>query len=81
MPSAATPNGERYPSYRRLDLRLMRSVRWAGRDAGIFLEIENALGRRNVYSWRFDSARGRFTPVYQFPRFVVVGLTASLPRP
>ncbi|MAF09399.1 hypothetical protein CMK11_03020 [Candidatus Poribacteria bacterium] len=81
VPSSATRNGERYPSYRRLDLRLTRRVRWAGRDVGVFLEIENALDGRNVYSWRFDPTRGEFTPVYQFPRLVVVGLTASLPRP
>lgn len=81
VPGSGVRNGERYPSYQRLDVQLTRRVEWAGREAGAFLELRNALNRRNVYSWRFDSTAGDFEPVHHLPRLVLVGLTASLPRP
>lgn len=41
-------NGERLPSYARLDLRAQWEGRWGGARARLYLEVDNALARRNV---------------------------------
>ena len=81
LPNVSARNEERYPSYRRFDLQVTRRVRVGGRDVGLFVEARNALDRANVRSWRFDSATGGTDPVHEFPRLILVGVTAALPRP
>ena len=80
VPGVSARNGERYPSYRRLDAQLVRRVRWADHEVGLFVEARNALNRANVLSRRFDASTGAFAPVHQFPRLILVGVTANLPR-
>ena len=80
IPGGVTQNRARYPSYRRLDIQVTRAVHWRASSLGLFAELQNALGRQNVHSWRFNRGLGEFEPVHQFPRLFVVGVTASLPR-
>jgi hypothetical protein len=49
-----TPNGSRLPSTHTLDLLIRRSLRLAGRQGGIYLDVRNLLDRQNVVAVRRD---------------------------
>ena len=48
-------NGERYPTYHRLDLSAQRPYRVRGHDVEVFANLVNALNHRNVLLYTFDS--------------------------
>jgi hypothetical protein len=49
-----TPNGSRLPSTHTLDLLIRRSLRLAGTQGGIYLDVRNLLDRQNVVAVRRD---------------------------
>jgi outer membrane receptor protein involved in Fe transport len=49
-----TPNGSRLPSTHTLDLLIRRSLRLAGKQGGIYLDVRNLLNRQNVVAVRRD---------------------------
>ncbi len=53
------PNGSRLPNTSSLDLLIRRSVRLGGATGGIYLDIRNLLGRRNIVAVRRDTGLPR----------------------
>jgi outer membrane receptor protein involved in Fe transport len=51
------PNGSRLPNTSSLDLLIRRSVQLGGATGGIYLDIRNLLGRRNVVAVRRDTGQ------------------------
>ena len=78
LPRHGEINGERLPSYFRLDLRLdwdRRNTKgWLWRDSKVYFEVLNATSHRNVsgYEYAHDYASRR--PITQIPLFVSVGM-------
>lgn len=47
-------NGDRLPTYHRLDLRVSRSWQWQDTALELFLDVQNAYDRQNVGGFEFD---------------------------
>ena len=58
-------NGERLPPYARLDLRVQWEGRWGGARARLYIEVDNALARRNVRGRELEWDQGLNTYVTQ----------------
>ena len=61
-----SPNGERYPAYRRMDARLSRYTRLGSRLVVTFAELLNLDGRGNVVGYGVQSDAGRGEPITTF---------------
>lgn len=73
------PNSRRLPAYQRLDLRFA----WDDGDAGservhlqFYLEIINALGRRNVYDYHWNDDYSKRGVSYMLPTLPFFGVHA-----
>ncbi|HOG27643.1 MAG TPA: TonB-dependent receptor [Vicinamibacterales bacterium] len=67
-------NALNYPYYRRLDVRVDRSVRTRFASAAAYLEVDNLLNRRNVLTYRWNRALKGPKPVHQWGRTLVAGV-------
>ncbi|MGH9381126.1 MAG: TonB-dependent receptor plug domain-containing protein [Thermoanaerobaculia bacterium] len=54
VPVLGPLNGDRLPTYHRLDLRASRSWRWRELGLELFVEIQNAYDRQNTGGFEFD---------------------------
>ncbi len=60
------PNGQRYPTYRRLDARVSRYTRLGSRLVVTFAELLNLEGRGNVVGYGVQTDAGRGEPITTF---------------
>jgi len=63
-----------YPYYRRLDVRVDRSIRTRFASALAYLEVDNLLNRRNVLQYRWSRSLKGPRSIYQWGRTVVAGV-------
>ena len=59
-------NTETYPAYHRLDVRLDRHFAWNRRRLIVFVDVNNAYDRDNVYIYRWNRTNRRGEPLYQW---------------
>ncbi len=77
IPVLGEYNGGRFPWYQRLDVRAERQFRIAGTHAQVFAEVVNALGRRNLYDYRYVDGYSRAEPVAMLPFLPTLGVTVA----
>ncbi len=68
-------NGDRSPAYVRLDVRADRRFRWHGVNIVTFLDLQNALGRKNVLEYVWNPKTESRDSVKQLARFPLGGFT------
>ena len=78
-PVGGARNGERYPTFQRLDLSISRAYRVRRATLTPFLSVVNAYNRRNVFIYTFDYTDNPPTreAISQFPILPSVGLTVQ----
>ncbi|MBX2884572.1 MAG: TonB-dependent receptor [Granulosicoccus sp.] len=71
-------NSARFPAYRRLDVRLDRTIkRSKGRTMSAYIEVLNLLGNRNVAEFDYSADYSTKESVEQLPRFLALGFKAT----
>lgn len=75
QPVEGAINSDRFPAYRRLDLRLAKDFVFRGYDWNWFVEVMNVTNHQNVfdYTYRYDYTDRK--TISQFPLLPTVGLT------
>ena len=68
-------NSERFPYYSRVDVRASRNWELAGAEIGAYLEVWNAMYRKNVLDINYSSDYSEEEPIYQLPLVPFVGLS------
>jgi hypothetical protein len=77
IPTWGAPEGERLPTFQRLDLSVswLHSL-WRGNLTVVFVGVSNVLNRDNLYGYRYSADYTRRIPVRsQFVRSVYFGVT------
>jgi hypothetical protein len=74
LPEDTVYNGERFPDYQRLDIRLDRRFFFKGWSLAAYLDIMNIGGRRNVWDYSRNEF-GKVEKVYQFNTMPVGGFS------
>ncbi len=78
IPQYGALNSERFPDYRRLDLRLDRTVkRSKGRTFSTYIELLNALGSKNVSYYEYNADYSEREESEQLPPIVALGFKAE----
>ncbi len=67
-------NGFRTPAFRQLDLRVDRRFGRAGLRGTAYAEAQNALGRKNVFRYAWDTGRKRLEPLPELGLLPLLGL-------
>ena len=79
LPIYGEVNGERLPSYLRLDVRAdFRPRRW--RNVNFYMEILNATNHRNVSSYEYEHDYSARRPITQIPLFLSIGVRKEILR-
>jgi hypothetical protein len=77
-PQYGALNSERFPLYRRLDLRFDRTFEISeGRRNSIYFEILNALGTRNIAHYEYNADYSMREEVEQVPTILALGFKAE----
>lgn len=79
LPLYGEVNGERLPSYLRLDLRVdYRPPRWP--DVDLYMEVLNATNHRNVSGYEYEHDYSSRQPITQVPLFLSFGVRKEIRR-
>jgi hypothetical protein len=70
-------NSGRFPWYERFDVRVERAFRISGARCAATAELVNALGRRNLYDYRYVDGYSRAQTVTMLPLLPTLGVTAT----
>ncbi|MBX2823161.1 MAG: TonB-dependent receptor [Gammaproteobacteria bacterium] len=77
-PEYGTLNSARFDDYQRLDIRVDRTFkRRKGKNMSAYLEVLNALGRKNVSGLDYSADYSEATEVEQLPTILALGFKAS----
>jgi hypothetical protein len=71
-------NAYRTPAFRQIDLRLEHRGSLAGRDVTTYAEAQNALGRKNVFRFVWDTRDRRLEPLPELEFVPLVGFEVAL---
>jgi len=67
-------NSARMPDYHRLDLRIDNRQNFSGWNLVTYFELQNAYGRRNIFTYLWNEKTRSEEPVYQTGMFFVGGI-------
>ncbi|MBE0644892.1 MAG: TonB-dependent receptor [Bacteroidetes bacterium] len=70
----ANLNSQRIPDYQRLDLRVDNRQHFSGWNLVSYIELQNVLSRRNVFTYLWNQKSRSEEPVYQIGFFVIGGI-------
>ena len=74
VPVEGPVNGERFPAYSRIDLRVNKNFVLFGKSCEGYLEIINLLNRKNVYDYHYNRDYSARKAIHQLPILPFMGM-------